>query len=184
MGLKLYKRGDIYHIRGTHAGQLVRLSTGTDDPLKAASVLANIKREQETEWILSRDEKYTEWTEVANQVYMRSRASARERGVPFDLESHDVFWMMQKTGFRCAVSGIGFTKKISKQARPLDPWAPSLDRIVNRQGYVRDNVRVVCCAANIAMNEWGHDTLLRLARGVVRSADIIWPEDAEKLASN
>ena len=172
--LRLVKRGSIYHIHGD--GNRVRFSTRTRDPVRAAGILEGMKRERDTGWILSRDEAATEWKAVADHLYRRQRWASKERGIPFELTASDVFWMMKKTGFRCAVSGIRFSKKAEKGG-PTDPWSASIDRIENRQGYVRDNVRVVCLAANLAMNQWGLDTLQRLARGIIRSADIVWPED-------
>lgn len=55
---------------------------------------------------------------------------------------------------RCQVTGIPFGPK------PVDsyfrnPYAPSLDRIDSSKGYHKDNVRLVLCAVNTAMNEWG-----------------------------
>ena len=49
------------------------------------------------------------------------------------------------------------------------PFAPSLDRVVPARGYVAENVRFVCTAANFAMNQWGVDVLRRLAYGVVET---------------
>lgn len=172
--IRLVKRGRIYHVHGD--GNRIRFSTRTDDPIRAAGILETFKREHETGWMLSRDEAATEWKDVADWVHQRQRQSAKERGIPFDLTASDVFWMMQKTGFRCAVSGIRFSKKCEKGG-PTDPWSASIDRIENRHGYVRDNVRMVSLAANLAMNQWGLDTLQRLARGIVRSSELVWPED-------
>lgn len=174
--LRLVKRGTIYHVHGD--GNRVRFSTRTSDPIRAAGILEGMKRDRDTGWMLSRDEAATEWKTVADHVHQRQRWAAKERGIPFELEASDVFWMMRKTGFRCAVSGIRFSKKCEKGG-PTDPWSASIDRIENRHGYVRDNVRVVSLAANLAMNRWGLDTLQRLARGIVRNADVVWPEDDE-----
>ncbi len=49
------------------------------------------------------------------------------------------------------------------------PWAPSVDRIDSSKGYVPGNVRLVCVAANLAMNEWGEDVLARVARAYVEA---------------
>lgn len=38
------------------------------------------------------------------------------------------------------------------------------------KGYTADNVRLVCVAANFAMNAWGLDTLIRVATGVIKRA--------------
>jgi hypothetical protein len=54
------------------------------------------------------------------------------------------------------------------------PFAPSLDRINSAKGYVYSNCRLVCVAVNIAMNEWGLEPLLRVARELLkREAEIL-----------
>jgi hypothetical protein len=47
------------------------------------------------------------------------------------------------------------------------PFSPSIDQIEATNGYTLENARIVCVAANFAMNQWGLDTLLRVAHGVV-----------------
>jgi hypothetical protein len=47
------------------------------------------------------------------------------------------------------------------------PFAPSIDQIEATNGYTLENARIVCVAANFAMNQWGLSTLLRVAHGVV-----------------
>lgn len=65
----------------------------------------------------------------------------------------------------CSVSGIPLSfERPDPQMR--NPWAPSLDRIDSALPYQRGNVRVVCAAANLAMQDWGFGVLLRLAEGV------------------
>jgi hypothetical protein len=49
------------------------------------------------------------------------------------------------------------------------PFSPSIDRIDTVGGYTTDNVRLVCVAANFALNQWGDDVLRRLAHGVVKT---------------
>lgn len=63
----------------------------------------------------------------------------------------------------CAVSGIRFV--ITDE--PHHPFQPSVDRIDGRLGYIVGNVRFVCLAVNVAMNRWGQDNLLKIAKGMV-----------------
>ena len=51
--------------------------------------------------------------------------------------------------------------------RRENPWAPSIDRIDNSKGYEAGNVRMVCVAANFAMNAWGEEALYELAASMV-----------------
>lgn len=66
----------------------------------------------------------------------------------------------------CAVSGIKFDRRVGKRS----PWMPSIERIDCLDGYVVGNVRWVSLAANIALNDFGFDVLIRLANGVALKA--------------
>lgn len=165
----LILRGGFYHLFVTWDGKRIRRSCQTKNLVEAKLQLDNLKRELLSGWRPEYDDPSTDWLTVAQMVHKRHRASARDRNMPFDLTVAQVYDLMRSTGFRCAVSGIPFSKYTADTAW-RDPWAPSLDRIENRHGYVLENVRVVCQIANIAMNAWGYDKMLRLAQGVVRSA--------------
>lgn len=167
--LRLIKRGNVFHIRGTIEGKLIRITTGTDDLVRARAALDSLHAEYETGWRLDSSGDVS-WREVAKWVCARQRVSAKERGIPFQIDAIDVYREMERMNFRCAVSGIPLSRTCGPNREP-DPWSASLDRIENRQGYIQDNFRVVCLAANLAMNRWGYDVLLRLARSVSRSAD-------------
>lgn len=95
----------------------------------------------------------------------RSRARARKLKLDVDLEFLVSLWHRQKG--RCAVSGLSFSEEWKDEAFVKTPFGPSLDRIDSSKGYERENVRLVCMAANFALNEWGDDVLRRLAHGVV-----------------
>lgn len=166
--LYLVVRDGIYYVHGTINGKRIRRSCETRSAEKAQLYLDSVLRDVTSGWRSNHDDADTTWKVVVARVYERHRRSASVRNMTFDLEPSDVYAMMKATGFRCAVSGVPFVKDANA---PRDPWAASIDRIENRQGYTRDNVRVVCLAANIAMSNWGHDVLLRLARGVVNSSE-------------
>ena len=79
--------------------------------------------------------------------------AARKRD-EYTLTAEDERALELKAGGRCQVTNIPFGPK------PVDsyfrnPYAPSLDRIDSSKGYHKDNVRLVLCAVNTAMNEWG-----------------------------
>lgn len=173
-GLFLILRGQTYYIHGTHSGQRVRRATGTANLHIAKEALDDLYREFESGWRAGEDDTSTPWKAVAKAVHYRHRVSAAARGIPFDVTAAEVFEAMRASGFRCAVSGIAYSRRVAPSG-PADPWSPSIDRIENRHGYLRTNVRVVCLAANLAMNRWGYDVLLRLSRAVV---------EREKLAQN
>jgi len=167
--LRLYKRGAVYHIRGTYNGKLVRRTTGRGDIRMATVALNDLYTELQTEWRVDKNSEDASWHRVARWMCARQKTQAKWRGIPFELTPGDVYEMMRLAEFRCSLSGIALTKRTKPDDQP-DPWSASIDRIEPRHGYVRGNVRVVCLAANLAMNRWGFDTLLRLANAVVRNS--------------
>jgi len=65
------------------------------------------------------------------------------------------------------VSNLSFQHTKSKWYK--NPYAPSLDRIVPAHGYAPGNVRFVLEAVNVAMNQWGLETLLPILRAVLEN---------------
>lgn len=127
-------------------------------------------------WWHDEQDEGVSWKNVAKLVCNRHRSASKARGIPFELTAVDVYDAMSATDFRCSVSGVPLSRRATKNEGMPDPWSASIDRIECRHGYTKDNFRVVCLAANIAMNRWGLDVLLRLARGVTRSAAVVAPE--------
>lgn len=107
---------------------------------------------------------------VMAQALRRAEGRARERGMTVSI---DIEWVMAKLAQqrdRCALSGIKFSIRHDSAVTgwKKNPYAPSLDRIDCRKGYEPDNVRIVLAAVNFALNEWGEDTLRKIAAGLVR----------------
>lgn len=46
------------------------------------------------------------------------------------------------------------------------PFAPSLDQKVPGGGYTPENTQVVLWAYNAAKGDWGHDTLVTIAKAL------------------
>lgn len=165
----LILRNGVYHLFGMIDGRRIRKSCGTSDLARAKLFLENYRCQHEHGWREGYEQGDRDWKEVAAIACSRHRSGALKRGIPFELKPAMVYAMMKATGFRCSVSGIPFSKRFAT-AGDRDPWGPSVDRIENRQGYTLENCRIVCLAANLAMNDWGLDVLLRLSRGIHRSS--------------
>jgi hypothetical protein len=106
----------------------------------------------------------------AKDLYHAARVRAAKKGVPFTLTQTDLAALVNAANGCCALSKIPF--EFDKQGhRVKRPFAPSMDRIDHRQGYIPGNVRFVCVAANVAMNVWGEAALRRLADGLCGYTD-------------
>jgi hypothetical protein len=179
-GLYLIKRRDYFYIHGNDDNGRIRVATKTHDLRIAKKALDDLASEFDSEWRDNAEDGSVSWQSVAKWMCERHRRSSKARGMPFEITAPDVYKALREANFRCAVSGIALSRRVGPNGPP-DPWAARLDRIENRHGYVRGNFRIVCLAANLAMNRWGYDTMLRLASAVVQNATKALPEKAETL---
>lgn len=104
-------------------------------------------------------------------LYLAARKNAAARKLSFDLSIEDVERLVAASKGRCGVTGIALS--IDRGQLPVGrkirrPWAPSLDRIDSASGYSATNCRIVCCAANYAMSQWGEDVLIEMAKAIAR----------------
>jgi hypothetical protein len=91
---------------------------------------------------------------------------AKIRGIECSLSIQQLRDVLLRSRGRCELTGLRFTREWVGGARTR-PYFHSVDRIDSAKGYTLDNVRVVCFAANIAMNAWGEEVFAELARGLV-----------------
>ncbi|MEY2160392.1 MULTISPECIES: hypothetical protein [unclassified Rhodanobacter] len=104
----------------------------------------------------------------AKGLFSQTAKRARRRGLPFTLTLTDVEEMLAEQDGRCAVSGIRFSASVYLGQR-IRPWVPSVDRRKPAEGYTRDNVRIVCAAVNLSINQFGDEVFYRIATGVVKN---------------
>jgi hypothetical protein len=109
-------------------------------------------------------------------------AIARADRAGLELDPNLVGWAlsaMEKQGRRCLLSGLPFKLDVLGTGKAPRPFAPSIDRIDSRGGYVRGNVRVVCWGVNCLLGTWGDKVAREIARGMVRTAETSWNAAAE-----
>lgn len=103
----------------------------------------------------------------AKRLLLSARKRAALKGWPCTLTEGEMAALVRRADGRCMVTGISFDHKASL-SHYHRPFAPSLDRLKNTDGYTLENVRLVCVAVNIAMKQWGEDVLIKIARGILR----------------
>lgn len=103
------------------------------------------------------------------RLLSQARAKAGPRGLDFDLTLPELRLIHARSKGCCELTGIPFSNESWGGYRK--PFRMSLDRHDPREPYTYTNCRLVCVAANLAMNEWGEEVLrmmlksMRLKRG-------------------
>lgn len=87
-------------------------------------------------------------------LYRRAQLNAEKREIPFLLAPHEFDQLVKRSKGRCEVTGIKFDLGVIAGAYRR-PFVPSLDRINAGGAYEVGNVRLVCCAVNAALCDWG-----------------------------
>jgi hypothetical protein len=115
------------------------------------------------------------------EMYRISERNAKRRNIPFNLTRQEFREMVERSEGRCMMTGIEFEfDRFEGSCRR--PFAPSLDRIRSTEGYTADNCRLICVLVNLALNQWGAEPLLRVARNLVqRENEIKAREDANAI---
>jgi hypothetical protein len=105
---------------------------------------------------------------LAADVWRRHMRGAKQRGIEFALTMDDAQALLDAGRSRCAVTELPFSMEKPEGLR-IRPWAPSIDRIDGRRGYVPGNVRMVCAFVNVAMNGFGERLFLTVLRSLVQA---------------
>lgn len=103
------------------------------------------------------------WLHVA---VAKARTRSKGKGRGFTLTPETLREAMLRSKGRCEVTGLRFQVKDAELARQR-PFMHSVDRIQSTAGYEASNIRIVCFAANAAMNAWGERVFAELATGYV-----------------
>lgn len=105
------------------------------------------------------------WRRLRSVLYSSMKKRAAERGRAL-MTPEQFAAMWERAGGKCELTGIRFSlTKIPLKAKR--PWAPSVDRRDSAGDYTVENCRLVCTAVNLAMNEWGEDTLMRISAALI-----------------
>lgn len=110
----------------------------------------------------------TSWKKL---LYRTTKKNAVKRNIEWDLSLDHFLSLIDQSGMKCTVTGIPFETGASDYPGRR-PFFPSLDRKDSASGYSFENCRIVCVAANLAMNQWGEDVLKKLAIGFFLHQDL------------
>lgn len=107
--------------------------------------------------------RYRESTAGRLKTLLRSASQrAIEHDLVFDLDYEWLLNLYQKQGGCCSLTGLEFCFETNGDMCQK-PFSPSLDRIIPKYGYTKENTRLVCTAINVAFNQHGEEVFRRIA---------------------
>jgi hypothetical protein len=86
-----------------------------------------------------------------------ARTRAKKRGLEFDLSAHADELQARIDCGLCELTGMPFDLSPGRKFN-----SPSFDRINPKKGYIFSNVRVVLNLVNVALGDWGEETLRKV----------------------
>lgn len=87
---------------------------------------------------------------------------AKTKGLPYDLTKDYILELFHKNEERCCLTNIKFEIGNYGTKGQVNPYAPSIDRIVPSLGYVKGNVRLIVYHLNVALSDFGTDAFDKL----------------------
>lgn len=94
--------------------------------------------------------------------------NSKPRNISVEITADDVKKMLDRAKGKCELTRVPFDmQKI--QGQRIRPWIPSVDRINSKLGYSFDNCRIICAAANVALNQFGEYIFVRMASSMIRN---------------
>ena len=104
------------------------------------------------------------------QVLLRSaKRRADQIDLDFDL---DLDWVMERlTPMICEASGLRLSMEVPEHTRN-GRFSPSLDRIIPRLGYTKENTQLVSMIYNQAKADSSHEDVLELAKALMKKEKV------------
>lgn len=92
------------------------------------------------------------------KAFRSCKRRSRDSGITFNITVEHLLSLAEQDKWCCSVTGVKYDLRQLHKNHGR-PFAPSIDRITPGNGYTEGNVRLVCVAANYAMNQWGEAVL-------------------------
>jgi predicted nucleic acid-binding Zn ribbon protein len=100
-----------------------------------------------------------------NKLMAMAKNRAKEKSLPFDLDLPYLLDLWNSQEGKCPITGTNFVLESGTGRVHKD--SPSIDRIEPALGYVKGNVRFTTYHINVALSEFGLESLYELAQKIV-----------------
>lgn len=87
-------------------------------------------------------------------------AEDRNKDRFYDIDANFIMELLEEQSKKCVVTGIDMTHDKTM-------WSMSIDRIDNNMGHTRDNIQLICMAANLAKNKHSDNDLRELLDNII-----------------
>lgn len=97
-----------------------------------------------------------------------TKLRAKKYKISYDLDRN---WLLEKfrsRQFKCEETGISFTFDKPIKGYSQNPYSPSLDRVIPKLGYIKENTKLVITAYNISKNQWNLKHFKYIMRAIVK----------------
>lgn len=101
---------------------------------------------------------------------IKHRAKLKCKECTIDTDFLWALWKQQKG--RCALTGVQMQfpqRNVARKQPSQSAFNVSVDRIDSSRGYTPGNIRLVCLQINYALNKFGEESLLVLARALLET---------------
>lgn len=106
--------------------------------------------------------------DIFSQMRRSAVQRAKDSGLSCEITADDMREMYADQRGCCALTGLPFSLVPSDTGKAR-PFAPSLDRLDNSLGYIKGNVRLVCCMANFARNVYTDEEFYKMCLAAVKT---------------
>lgn len=110
--------------------------------------------------------------QTLRKLFHSARQRAVKCGRTYTITSQQTEDLINRCQSACELTGMPFS--LDRKGCAIGPFSPSLDRIDSARGYEFDNVRIVCAAINLAMNQWGEDMFEEIARSYLAHKEVMY----------
>jgi hypothetical protein len=95
---------------------------------------------------------------------------AEQKAIPFNISHEYLIGLWEGSEGKCKISNRSFDLTPTAKFGQVNMNAPSIDRIIPKLGYVQGNVRLVTYHVNVALSEFGIESLKVLCNDIIKFA--------------